>query len=67
MSFMKRLAEKIEYVSQEMEAICLENEHHTGDDANGNAYVKVCSDCALAIELMESEFQKLGSEVGIDS
>ncbi len=67
MSFMSRLQEKIDHVAQEMEAICIENEHDTGDDVNGNAYVRVCSDCALAIELMETEFQKLGSEVAVNS
>lgn len=65
MSFMKRLAEKVEYVIQQMEEICIENQHDTGDDANGNAYVRVCSDCALAIEIMEAEFGKLQEPVEV--
>lgn len=59
MSFMKRLKEKVDFVVSEMEAICIENEHDSGEKGP-----RVCSDCALAIEIMESEFEKLGSEIG---
>jgi len=61
MSFMKRLEEKVNVVRNEMESICLENEHDTGD-SGGQAYVRVCSDCALAIETMEHHFLELEKE-----
>jgi hypothetical protein len=62
MSFIKRLQEKIDYVTHELEGICLENEHQSNDDGP-----RVCTDCALAIEIMESEFQKLETEHGTDN
>lgn len=61
MSFMKRLQEKVDHVVSEMEFICVENEHDSSDEGP-----RVCRDCALAIEIMESEFQKLGEEIGAD-
>lgn len=66
MSFIKRLQEKVDHVRLEMEAICLENEHESGD-IRGQAYVRVCTDCALAIEIMESEFSQLEKEYGADN
>lgn len=65
MSYSKRLFETVDHVVQEVEAICIENQHDTGDDANGNAYVRVCSDCALIIEIMEAEFGKLQEPVEV--
>ena len=61
MSFMKRLQEKVDHVVTEVEAICIENEHESDDLGP-----RVCRDCALAIEIMEAEFQKLGDEIGAD-
>lgn len=63
---MKRLRESVDHVITEFEAICLENEHDTGD-SGGEAYVRVCNDCALAIEIMESEFSQLEKEYGADN
>jgi hypothetical protein len=62
MSFIKRLQEKIDHVTSEMEGICLENEHSSTD--NGP---RVCTDCALAIEIMESSFDELKVEHGSDN
>lgn len=59
MSLMKRIQETVDHVVSELELICIENEHDSGEQGP-----RVCSDCALGIEIMESEFEKLGSEIG---
>lgn len=61
MSLIKRIQETIDHVVSELELICIENEHVSGEYGP-----RVCSDCALGIEIMESEFKKLGNEIGSD-